>query len=201
MAAHTAKSLFVKNLKGAEECLKLYDCLVKLQSGLDSSWLLRSVIVFSTSAMDSYFHDKIRYRAGRYAYGTKPRPMSNFNISISDLEKWEAAHRKGNVLRNWIVEYYSIRPLQKKEEIADALKIVDIEKLWETIEPNTPLRNSFFTELKSFVDRRNKIVHEGDLQRARSSGKTLSPIQRQYADDCIKFVTNLVNKVETHFPN
>jgi hypothetical protein len=198
--AHTAKSLFDLNIESAQHCLTLYSGLKKLGSGLEISWLLRSAIVFSVSALDSYFHDKIKYRAGRYRLNNLPAAMETFEIPLGDLRKWERATRKGNVIRNWLTDYYAVRPLQRREDIADALKVVGIEKFWSTIEPNQEKRAALIDELRGFVDRRNKIAHEGDRQTSRVSGKRLRPISRDHAAECIDFVITLVGRIEKSFP-
>lgn len=202
MASHTAKSLFDLNMKGAGQCLVLHDGIVGLNSTLDVSWLLRGVVVFSISALDAYFHDKIRYRAGKYGkLESLPTAMSRFQIPLGDLRRWQSATRKGNVLRNWIVEHYSRRALQAKDDIADALKVVGIVDLWSTVEPDTPTRDQLLKALAEFVQRRNAIVHEGDRLHARRSGKQLRPIERDYVNRCMLFVYDLVSRIEDAFPS
>jgi hypothetical protein len=198
---HSAKSLFDQNIESAESCLKLYDGIEKLSSSLNISWLLRAAIVFAISALDAYFHDKVRYRAGGFGLQDMPPPMAEFQIPLRELTTWEGADRKGNVLRNWIVEHYSTRPLQRREDIAKALKLVGIADLWATIEPNSPKREALFVELSKYVKRRNQIAHEGDREGSRRSGKKLRSISRAYADDCIRFVKDLVSRIETAFKN
>ena len=61
---HSAQSLFEQNILSAEECLALFDGVTKLKVGLQIDWVLRAAIVFVVSALDTYFHDKIRYRTG-----------------------------------------------------------------------------------------------------------------------------------------
>ena len=201
MASHTAQSLFDMNMKSADECLKLHDGISKLETNLRISWLLRGIIVFSISALDAYFHDKIRYRAGRYGKLEElPPSLSKFTIPVGDLKGFQDATRKGNVIRNWVVERYSRRPLQTRQDIADALKIVGITDLWPIIEPNSTDRDELFKKLADFGRRRNAIAHEGDRKQFRSSGKKVRGIDREYAIDCMAFARDLVEKVEGAFP-
>lgn len=201
MTTHTAKTLFDLNVRGADQCFLLHDGIAGLNSTLDVSWLLRSIVVFSVSALDAFFHDKIRYRAGKYGkLKSLPPAMSRFRIPVADLASWESATRKGNVLRNWIVEHYSRCPLQTKDDIANALKIVGIEDLWATVESDPAKRKQLLETLAEYVRRRNKIVHEGDRLQSRRSGKQLRPIDRIYAYKCISFVRDLVARVEGEFP-
>ena len=200
MPTHSAKSLFDLNIQSAEECMQLHAGIERLRTQLEISWLLRASVVFSISAMDAYFHDKIKYRAGHSSLTDLPPAMARFQIPLSELPTWEQATRKGNVLRNWLVDHFSTRPLQKTDDIADALKIAGIQDLWATIEPNTPDRDLMFTKLRGFVTRRNQIAHEGDRESSRRSGKRLRPIDRNYAQECIDFIKDLVGRVETAFP-
>lgn len=97
---HTAKTLFDLNIKSSGSCLTLHRGITGLNSTLDSSWLLRGSVVFSISSMDAYFHDKLKYRAGKFNLDNMPEKMRGHTIRIEDLETWEYAERKGNVLRN-----------------------------------------------------------------------------------------------------
>jgi restriction system protein len=190
--------LFDLNIQGAEQCVKIYDGVPTLGSKLDLDWLLRSAIVLAVSAMDAYFHDKIRYRVGKFTMDTLPKRLADLKIPLSEVAKWENARRKGNVLRCWVEEHLAVRPLQSPGAIAEALKIVDIQGFWNTIEPNN--RDDLLARLNGLVKRRNQIAHEGDRLRSRSSGKALRPITHDYAVQAIKFVKELVQKTEDSFP-
>jgi hypothetical protein len=201
MSKHNAKTLFEKNIQSAEELIKLHEGIEKLGTKLEISWLLRAVVVFSVSALDAYFHDKVKYRGAKFDLHDMPPALAKFEIPLSDLSKWDSATRKGNVIRNWLVDFYSTRPLQRQSDISNALKLVGIESLWATVEPNSPAREQWLQKLQAFIKRRNQIAHEGDRESARNSGKKLRAIDQQYAKDCIDFVTDLVNRVEHAFPN
>ena len=200
MPQHTAKSLFDLNMQSSEELLRLYDGITTLRTGLEVSWLLRATIVFSISAFDAYFHDKIKYRAGHFKLPQLPPALARFEVPLSGLTKWDAAKRKGNAIRNWITEYYSVIPLQRPDEITKALKLVGIEKFWPTIEPDDAARKTLLNELALLTRRRNQIAHEGDREGARNSGKKLRAITRPEAQACVDFVKNLIGRIETAFP-
>lgn len=199
MSRHTAKSLFDLNIQGAEQCIKIYDGVLTFGGRLALDWLLRSAIVLTVSAMDAYFHDKIRYRVAKFALAPLPKPLANLKIPLSEICKWEVARRKGNVLRRWVVEHLETRSLQSSNAIADALRLVDIKSFWNTIEPDNSARDTLLTRLNKLVERRNQIAHEGDRLRSRSSGKALRPITRDYAVQAIEFIKELVQKTEDKF--
>jgi hypothetical protein len=200
MVGHTAQSLFDQNIQSADDCRALYDGMKTLQTGLQITWVLRAGIVFVVSALDTYFHDKVKYRVGKYSLENLPPALARFEIPIGDLTKWDGAERKGNVLRNWITDSLAVRPLQRREAIADALKLAGVNDLWSTIEPNKTTRDQLLEQLDGLIRRRNQIAHEGDRQQSRRSGKKLHAIDRQLLIDAIDFSKALVKKVEVAFP-
>lgn len=200
MPSHSAKSLFEQNIKSAEDCLALFDGMATLKTSLQIAWVLRAGVVFVVSALDTYFHDKIKYRVGKYSLENLPPALARFEIPVGDLTKWESAERKGNVLRNWVTEALSVRPLQKRDAIAEALKLAGILDLWPTIEPNKTRRDEMLSRLDALVRRRNQIAHEGDRQQSRHSGKKLHAISRDYLADGIGLAHALVDKIEVAFP-
>jgi hypothetical protein len=201
MPTHTAKSLFDLNIQSSEDLIQLYDGIEKLGTKLEVSWLLRAAIVFSVSALDAYFHDKIKYRAGKFDLQDMPPALARFEVPLGDLTKWDGANRKGNVIRNWLAEHYSTIPLQRKDDITSALKMVGIESVWATIEPDSPKRDALFEKLKEFIRRRNQIAHEGDRESSRRSGKKLRSINRPLAQESVDFAKGLVKRIENAFPH
>jgi hypothetical protein len=200
MPVHSAKSLFELNIQSAKDCVRLFDGLSKLKIKINVKWLLRAAVVFAVSALDTYFHDKVKYRVGRFSLNDLPVQLAKFEIPIRELTTWDDAQRKGNVLRNWVTEYLSVRPLQSPSAIADALKLAGIENLWDRIAPSKSHRRALLDEFDKLVKRRNQISHEGDREQSRRSGKRLRPISRKIVKHWIHYVEDLVAKVEAAFP-
>lgn len=200
MAIHSAKSLFDQNIKSAEECLELFDGLAKLQVAVNLDWLLRASVVFAVSALDTYFHDKVKYKVGQFSLNDLPPQLASFQIPVRELVTWDEAQRKGNVLRNWVTDHLSVRPLQSPTAIADAMKLAGYESLWDRIEPNKMHKQDLLDKFNSLIKRRNQISHEGDREQSRRSGKKLRAIDRNGVEVAIRFVQDLITKVETAFP-
>jgi hypothetical protein len=198
--AHTAKSLFDQNIRSAEDCLALYDGVNQLKAGLAIDWVLRASVVFVVSALDTYFHDKIKYRVGHFSVNHLPAALAKFEIRVDELPSWDAAERKGNVLRNWVMEYLSTRPLQSQAAIAESLKFAGIDDLWDSIEPNKNARKEVLNQFRHLVKRRNQISHEGDRETSRRSGKKLRPINRSSVEEYIAFAKDLIARIEKAFP-
>lgn len=202
MASHSARSLFEKNIESAEHCLQLYDAVVKLKpKKVDLTWILRAAIVFVVSALDTYFHDKVKYRVGKFSLQNLPPALAKFDISVSSITAWEAAERKGNVLRNWVTQDLATKPLQAPDRIADALKLAGIEGVWARIEPNNEARDVLLDRFSALMKRRHQIAHEGDREQSRKSGKKLRPIDRAYVVGGIAFSREIVNRIEIAFPS
>ena len=208
---HTAKNLFELNIYSAEECIEIYDGLEKLDTNLNTSWLLRAAVVFTVSALDAYFHDKIRYRVGRYKFDNLPTYLKEFQIRLGDVTKIEQAERKGNVLKNIVTEYYGRRPLQNKDDIKKALRLVEIEDVWTNAakkqaekkpgESFLTIREEWLSTLSDLVKRRNQIAHEGDRKSARNSGKELRDIKREEVRRWIDFAKEIVQAIEELSPD
>ena len=201
MSKHTAKSLFDLNIRGAEECLAIYDGASSLGSALHLDWLLRSAIVLAVSAMDAYFHDKVRYRAGKFPLNALPRQFAKLEVSLTELERWDKSRRKGNVLRRWALAHLAQKPLQTRDAIAGAMRLIGIEAFWNTLEPDTRKRQALLDTMEKIVRRRHQIAHEGDRLQSRRSGKRLRAITREETTEAIDFIKQLVQRVEDAFPS
>jgi hypothetical protein len=200
MATHSAQSLFDQNVKSAEDCLELYDGVRTLKTSLQIDWILRAAVVFVVSALDAYFHDKIRYRVGRYSLENLPPNLAKFEVPLRDLVAWDGAQRKGNVLRNWVMDDLAVKPLQSPSAITDALKLAGIDSLWDTIEPDKRNKAKLLEQYNALIKRRNQIGHEGDRMQSRKSGKKLRPIARTEVAGYVTFAKGLVGKIEGAFP-
>ena len=201
MPSHSARSLFDLNIKSATDSLALYDAIEKLKpKGVDIEWVLRAAVVFAVSALDTYFHDKVKYRVGKHDIENLPPQLAKFQIPIEELSAWDNAKRKGNVLRNWVVDYLASRSLQSPAAITDALRLTGINGLWDTIEPDKTKKEELLTRLGALVQRRNQIAHEGDRMTSRKSGKALRGIDRNHVHEWIDLVEEIVRRVETAFP-
>jgi hypothetical protein len=202
MPSHSAKSLFEKNIRSAKDCATLYHKVKTLDpEDVNIKWILRAAIVFTVSALDAYFHDKVKYRIGRIPLSELPDALMKFEIPVSALLAWDKAKRKRNVLRNLVVANLSTKPLQSQNAIAETLKLVNIKSFWNKVEPDKTKRMDLLHHMDEIVHRRNKISHEGDRLTSRRSGKKLRPIIPIYVLRTITFALDLVDKVEKVFPD
>jgi hypothetical protein len=87
---------------------------------------------------------------------------------------------------------------QKPDDVVRGLKIIGVENLWPTCATEMGCTaNDIVTRLRDIVDRRNKIVHEGDIVRHKRGGKIryrkITP--RQVAKDIV-WIGDLVDAIE-----
>ncbi|MBM9576210.1 hypothetical protein JWG45_03495 [Leptospira sp. 201903070] len=197
---HNARSLFDLNIQSAEDCLNLSKGLSAVRTTMNTDWLLRAAIVFIVSALDTYFHDKIKYSVGNYTLAKLPNALAKFQVSLSQLNEWQSAERKGNVLRNWVTEYYSVRPLQSQSAIAEALKLIGIEGFWDSIEKDSTKQKKLKDDFGALVKRRNQIAHEGDREASRGSGKKLRKITEEEIQSWIDWTKSFIHAVEKKHP-
>jgi hypothetical protein len=201
VAGHSAKSLFDKNIESAKDCLTLFDGVSHLDpKGVDLDWILRAAVVFVVSALDTYFHDKVKYRVGKFSLHNLPPALAKFEVAVARIASWDKATRKGNVLRNWVTKDLGTKPLQSPERIAEALKLAGIDGIWATIEPDTHARKQLLDQFNALMKRRHQIAHEGDREQSRKSGKKVRKINRDYVTKAIEFAETLVDKIENAFP-
>jgi hypothetical protein len=197
---HSAKSLFDLNIKSAQECIQQFRGLKALQSALNTDWLLRAAVVFAVSALDAYFHDKVKYRIGKIRINNMPTALAKFEVSLKELQKWSQSRRKGNMIRNWVSDYLSTKPLQRQDAIADALKLAGVDSFWNTIEPNNSNRVTLLKQFDTIIKRRNQIAHEGDRKTSRRSGKKLRSISESDVETWVNWIIELVNNIERKVP-
>ena len=153
------------------------------------------------SPPDSPLREARRYTPGLPQTRRLPHLLlGTWMVGFVTTSNWDSADRKGNVLRNWVVEYLSTKPLQSQQAITEALKLAGIDGLWDQIEPNRTNRKALVEKLNHIIHRRNQISHEGDREQSRNSGKALRTISKTEVSEWIDFIKNLVDKIETAFP-
>lgn len=193
---HSALSLFEKNMRSVRDTVKLYDGIKTLGVRLDYDWLLRGAVVFLVSALDAYFHDRIKYGVSRFSGASMPDALRKHRITIGDLADWQASRRKGNVIRNWIAEHLSTVPLQSPDRIAEYMKYVGVDGFWSLIEPDQKKKKQLLLKLGSVIHRRNQIAHEGDRLAGRKSKKKLRDIDEVEVKEWIDWIEQLIHDID-----
>lgn len=172
--------------------------------------LLRSAHVFVVSALDRYVHERVcKGIIASFRNSELLKEQQEFEIPLKlAMEAAEAlrrAQREGrqvrpaNEFRKAIQELLHKRPFQSWRDIDYAFRLIGINGLAGKIQQSKGLSDmkTYKAELGRIVDRRHRIVHEGDLPRHQRGGQALKePISRKFINDSIAFIEGFVSELE-----
>lgn len=132
--------------------------------------------------------------------------LLQFRISINRVQDLIAVHNslKSNArqginsvldedswLEDEIREGHSYKSFQHPDAIADAIRFVSAKKLWEEVGKNWDRPpQEVKQQLRSIVDRRNKIAHEADIDPTLSLGDRW-PINEMLVTEVVDFLEQL----------
>jgi len=131
----------------------------------------RSCLAMGLAAIDTQMHWSI---ARTDLKGALPAALANLSISFGDLVKADHAavearrtnsiHRPASASRRVLMTAISWRSFQRADKLAEGLKMVgvkldDVAAAMVPAEPAKDVRK----RLNKLADRRNAIVHEGDI--------------------------------------
>ena len=172
--------------------------------------LLRAGLTFGMSALDRYVHERVvkRFITGMRA-NKLTRQQESYSIPttvvLEIIDRMNKAHRENqtvrgsNDLRKSVQELLHRRPFQSWREIDNAFKLAGITNLSGRLQGEYHVGDMkpIKAQLNKIADRRNHIVHEGDLIRHQRGGSVqLRPLARKYVGDSLDFLDTLVAKME-----
>jgi hypothetical protein len=177
-------------------------------SALDD--LLRSSLTLGLSALDRYIHERIVKRVVTSLRSADLLPaQEKLTIpAILALRMTEALRtasqdgtqvRPANQLRIALQDSLHKRTFQRWGDIEAAFELIGVGGLAGKLQTAyhvgdiTPIR----AQLNKIVERRNFIVHEGDLVRHQRGGQTrVYPIARKYVAESLDFLDTFVGHLE-----
>ena len=178
--------------------------------------LLRAVVVFAVSAVDSYIHDKIIENVVRIVVYCGKRG-SGFPGHLIDVMKSAITTEKALTLiyrkrpdqevQKIMRQHLSERTFQDPGKIEAAMRYLGLSDLWEPVRVRLRLSSKDRAKkfIQSYVNRRHHIVHEGDIYKSKKYRHQLRPITRPYARNCVrdvkKFVKVLNDVIDQHLQN
>ena len=163
---------------------------------MDLSDILRSELVMGVSALDYYIHEIVRIGMLEVYRGTRPETSAflRFQISLERVRQAVSASTNDNWLDNEIRERHSWRSFQQADHIADAIRLISDISLWEQVSNYLGIPSQDVKEqLNLIADRRNKIVHEADMDP--TPYDTRWPIDEALADDAINFIEQIAEAI------
>lgn len=169
-----------------------------------TSELLRAAHATIVAALDRYCHELIvSHVIAALGNSNHSHELRKFTIPVVEAHKAVRHGRKKgarpmNIVRQSIQEQLHRETFQRPDDIVRGLKIIGVDDPWQTC-ANTMgcTRNEIVTRLREIADRRNKIVHEGDIVRHKRGGKIryrrITP--KQVASN-ITWIGQLVDAIE-----
>jgi len=169
--------------------------------------LLRAATVSIVAAFDRYCHElvaaKIVAETNR-GFRAATHPLRRFRVPILEVRKAIAHAKKPgsrpmNLIRESARAVLKEDTFQKPDAVARGLQMVGVSELWPACAAHMNCQpKEIISELSRIVDRRNRIVHEGDIQhRARGGHIKTHPIRpKQVAADII-WLSRLVDAIDS----
>lgn len=165
---------FEENVSRIRDLDNLTESISKLITpAIDISDILRAEIVLAVSALDHFVHELVRLAMLEIAAGTRPPTdaFEKFTISIKDVKIGASTHPSLTWFENVIREKHSWLSFQHPEKVADALRLIANQPLWDSVatQINRRRKKTLLTAkdikitLRLIVDRRDKIAHEADM--------------------------------------
>lgn len=169
-AIDSAIKTFELNIEGVRQIQLIYDYLDNQQvNDLDLSELLRAEIALAVSALDCFIHDVVRLGTVEIYSGNRPFTSKTFQpnfdprkfVSLLTKSKDEQIQELENAIR--LINKESA--FQKPEKIANALLSIGVENIWTSVAGKLGISEAkeVEDELDIIINRRNVIVHEGDI--------------------------------------
>jgi hypothetical protein len=170
--------------------------------------LLRAEWVARVSALDLYVHELIAQHMLEIFEGTRPVCLgfSKFHCSSDTLLRIKCAATQADANAAFDLEVRSKLgrvTYQSPDEIADGIRLISGCELWNEIAlakgatdaTKSASAKSLKKDLSIIVERRNKIVHEGDLQP--SIPRTPWPITRADVSYVATYIEGLVGTIDS----
>ena len=181
----------VRNLGGIYNTLNAQTTAV-----IDLSDILRSELVMVVSVLDYYIHETVRLGMLEVYRGIRPETSAflRFQISLESVRQAVSDLTNDNWLDNEIRERHGWRSFQQADHIAEAIRLISNINLWEQVSnylgmPAQEIRQ----QLNLIADRRNKIVHEADMNP--TPYNTRWPIDEALVDDAINFIEQIAETI------
>jgi len=196
---HSAIQHFRANISRVRALGGLYNAITQMTTQVvDASDLLRAQIVMAVSALDHYIHEITRIGMIEAYNGNRPQTDAFLRFQVT-MEGAITGLTSGGV-SSWfeaeIRERHSYLAFQHPDRIADAIRLFSSSDLWQSVStilglPKQDLKN----HLRLIVERRNKIVHEADLDP--SFPGTRWPIYPADAANATDFIEQLCEAIHS----
>ncbi|MFZ4841116.1 HEPN domain-containing protein [Mycetocola saprophilus] len=167
------------------------------KGAIDASDIYRASLVQTIAALDHYVHGVILDLAVDVLLGRREPSGKGTRIGIpfdavQQIVSAKDVAAKEQLARTHVAQRLSIETFQKSSSISTGLGLVGVNRLWSTAFP--PGSSSLVKHLDLIVERRNKIVHQGDSDPLRFGEPT--PIELSDALDAVTVVEKIVRRID-----
>lgn len=176
-------------------------------SALQPDELLRAEWAARVSALDLFVHELVAQNLLKIFSGSRAQCPGFIKLQISADALMRIQAATGLAQRTMLFDLevrtkFSRVTFQYPDEIADGIRLISPCKLWNEVVSylGAPKANILAAseqlkkQLSIIVGRRNKIVHEGDLQP--TTPRVPWPITRADVTDVAKFIGQLVEAID-----
>lgn len=188
---YTANHVFCKNMTA------LYRTTANLSALADPNDISRAQIAFSVSAVDRYVHERVRTGMLESFHGTRTATAAfgKFVASMSVVQAALANPGTDTWLDSHVREVHSFKSFQKADKIADAMRLINVTPLWQSVAGRLGENQSdLTTRLDLIADWRNRIVHEFDVDPTLPGSRF--PIRRRDVGDTLRFLSRVVKAID-----
>lgn len=174
---------------------------------LDPSELLRAEWAMRVSALDLYVHEVVAQNLLKIFQGKRHTPPGFTKLQISSdtivtIRMNGTGVASDNAFDLCVRTKLERVTYQFPDDIADGIRLISDIELWNEIAKHygstgatvKPAAKKLKDDLKRVVERRNKIVHEGDLQPG--VPRTVWPITRADVDHVKVLISRIVDGIQ-----
>ncbi len=169
----------------------------KTAPAFDVSDILRAEFVNVISALDCYSHEVVREGMLEVFKGKRieTKSFKKFNIPLESVKPAITKPSSLEWLEHEIIVRHSYKSFQQSKNLAEAFQLISNIKLWDEIAKKLGKTvEDLKAQLDLIVDRRNKIVHEADIDPS-FPGKRW-PIDEIMVNEAIIFIEKLVEIID-----
>ena len=192
---------FETNLNSVKQLGVIYLAFVnKITQAISLDELLRAEFVLAVGALDCYVHDVVRIGMGGLfkAAQREPNAYLNFAVSLDFVKKLlleSSGTEKLSLFEQEIRRLHAYRTFQTAENISQALSFIGIKAIWDKVGTILGMNSSDVrTQLDLIVDRRNRIVHESDVDPSLGIGNKY-PIDFLLVDRAVGFLNSVAHAI------
>lgn len=219
-----AIELFEINHHRAEEMLKAHQGASPKGRPVEKTFmpdLLRAVVVFAAAALDAYLAMKVVQTVNAICFKKKRFPEKAVGYFVRGDGEANDVKNGAKIARDLLAIATSDNPrkllvrrlevalkrttFQNPEQVSHALAIMEVECPWPKLDKSLvstrgkkrrgkPLSSEVF--LREFIERRNDIVHEGDVYTSFKHHGQLKPITRTWVRESLQKLKRMVIEIE-----